>query len=134
MTDKKNHIADLLNVTPTIKENGVVVYQEAADSDIQVEEDINYVRSMMYDTIATTKDALDKILEIAKQSQHPRAFEVVAGLLNTMREANKDLLGLHKTKKEIRGSDRPDGPDTVNNNLFVGTTSELMDLIKNGNR
>jgi hypothetical protein len=133
--NKKDHIANILNITPRVRENGVVIYQEPKEGDTEAETDVNYVRSMMYDTIATTKDALDEILSIAKQSQHPRAFEVVANLLNTMRDANKDLLDLHKTKKELRQEDKPESPGTINQNLFVGSTKELLDMIrgKNGN-
>jgi len=131
---KKDKMADILNVTPLVKENNVVVY---ADSDAaavdrqQQDEDIAYVRSMMYDTIKTSHDALEEMLEIAKQSQHPRAFEVVAALLNTMREANKDLLDLHKKRKDLRKEEITiNNKETINNNLFVGTTQELLDMLK----
>lgn len=134
--DDKDKIANILNVTPTVSENGIVVYKEAVQGETEAETDINYVRSMMYDTIATTKEAIDEILDIAKQSQHPRAFEVVGGLLNTMREANKDLVNLHKTKRELRQEDKPDDTNIVNNNLFVGSTKDLLEMIKgkNGDR
>jgi hypothetical protein len=84
----------------------------------------------MYDTIKNTSDAVEEMLGIAKQSQHPRAFEVVATLLNTQREASKDLLDLHKKKKELKHEDK-DGPETINNNLFVGSTADLLKMIRN---
>jgi hypothetical protein len=126
----KDRIANILNITPTIKENNLVIHQETQNVSTELDNDIKYVRDMMYDTIKNTSDAIEEMLSIAKQSQHPRAFEVVANLLNTQREANKDLLELHKKKKELKHEDK-DGPDTVNNNLFVGSTADLLKMIRN---
>jgi hypothetical protein len=126
----KDRIANILNITPTIKENDLVIHQDTDNvGSEELNNDIKYVRDMMYDTIKNTSDAVEEMLEIAKQSQHPRAFEVVATLLNTQREASKDLLDLHKRKKELKHEDK-DGPDTINNNLFVGSTADLLKMIK----
>lgn len=132
--ENKNRIAEILNVTPTtIRENNLVIHQDADRvTDEELDNDLTYVRSMMYDTIKNTSDAVEEMLEIAKQSQHPRAFEVVATLLNTQREASKDLLDLHKKKKDLKHEDKA-GPDTVNNNLFVGSTADLLAMIKGKN-
>ncbi len=129
---KKDNIADILGVSPisTIRENNVVIYEEPTENDKEVDRDIAYARTMMYDTIKLAHDAVEEMVDIAKQSQHPRAFEVVATLLNTMREANKDLIDLHKKKKEIKKDEAGKGPDVVNNNLFVGSTSEMLKMIK----
>jgi hypothetical protein len=129
---KKDSIADILGVTPisTIRENNVVIYEEPTENDKEVDRDIAYARTMMYDTIKLAHDAVEEMVDIAKQSQHPRAFEVVATLLNTMREANKDLIDLHKKKKEIKKDEAGKGPDVVNNNLFVGSTAEMLKMIK----
>ena len=72
------------------------------------------------------------MLEVAQMSQHPRSFEVVAELIKTMAETNKDLLELSKRKKDLDESDAK-SPQTINNNLFVGSTSELTKLIKQQN-
>jgi len=127
----KDRIANILNITPTIRENDLVIHQdtERVGSE-ELDTDIKYVRDMMYDTIKNTSDAVEEMLGIAKQSQHPRAFEVVATLLNTQREASKDLLDLHKKKKELKHEDK-DGPETINNNLFVGSTADLLKMIRN---
>jgi len=127
----KDRIANILNITPTIRENNLVIHQntDSVGSE-ELDNDIKYVRDMMYDTIKNTSDAVEEMLSIAKQSQHPRAFEVVATLLNTQREASKDLLDLHKKKKELKHEDK-DGPETINNNLFVGSTSDLLKMIRN---
>ena len=127
----KDRIANILNITPTIRENDVVIHQDTDNvGSEELDTDIKYVRDMMYDTIKNTSDAVEEMLGIAKQSQHPRAFEVVATLLNTQREASKDLLDLHKKKKELKHEDK-DGPETINNNLFVGSTADLLKMIRN---
>ena len=127
----KDRIANILNITPTIRENDLVIHQDTGViGSEELDTDIKYVRDMMYDTIKNTSDAVEEMLGIAKQGQHPRAFEVVATLLNTQREASKDLLDLHKKKKELKHEDK-DGPETINNNLFVGSTADLLKMIRN---
>jgi hypothetical protein len=93
--------------------------------------DYEYARQNMYDIIEKGSSALEDIVDIAKQSESPRAFEVVTNLIKTLADANKDLMELAKKNKELIKSDQPDdGPKTVNNNLFVGSSSELLKMIK----
>ena len=66
-------------------------------------------------------------LEIAKQSEHPRAFEVVGQMIDKLTTTNKELLNLHKTKKDISTEK---GPTNVTNALFVGSTTELQKMLK----
>ena len=73
-------------------------------------------------------DALDELLAVAKESENPRAFEVVTQLLSGLTNTTKELLQLQKTKKEIE-KDVKD-PHTVNNSLFIGSTKELQDLLQ----
>jgi len=71
------------------------------------------------------------LTQIAESSQHPRAYEVLATLMNTMLHANKDLMTLQEKKSNITGIERsPSAGKTINNNLFVGSTSELQKVLK----
>ena len=70
--------------------------------------------------------------DVANQSQHPRAFEVVGQLVKTLSDTNKDLLELQKKVKVIK-KDIPDQPQNVTNALFVGNTSELQKMINKRN-
>ena len=72
-------------------------------------------------------DALEELLAVAKESENPRAFEVVTQLLSGLTNTTKELLQLQKTKKEIE-KDVKD-PSTVNNSLFIGSTAELQELL-----
>lgn len=93
--------------------------------------DYEYARQNMYDIIEKGSSALEDIVDIARQSESPRAFEVVTNLIKTLADANKDLMELAKKNKELVKEDPTnEGPKTVNNNLFVGSSAELLKMIK----
>ena len=113
----KKEISKVEHVTPLV--NG---YDE--DTDFQ------YARENLYNLIERGQDGLDELLEIAKQSEHPRAFEVVGQMIDKLTTTNKELLNLHKTKKDIKAEK---GPTNVTNALFVGSTAELQKMLKDKN-
>ena len=101
-----------------------IIPQNGKDDDI----DYNYARENYYNLIERNQDAVEEMLEIAKQSEHPRAFEVVGQLIKSGLDANKELMALHKTKKELSIEK---GPSQVTNQaVFVGSTAELQKLLK----
>ena len=93
------------------------------------ETDFQYARENLYNLIERGQDGLEELLEIAKQSQHPRAFEVVGQMIDKLANTNKELLNLHKTKKDIQ-AEKTSGPTNVTNALFVGSTSDLSKILK----
>ena len=93
--------------------------------------DFQYARENLYNLIERGQDGLEEMLEIAKSSEHPRAMEVFGQLIGKLTETNKELLNLHKAKKDI--SQDTSGPKNVSNNLFVGSTAELQKFLKKGN-
>lgn len=105
-----------------------VTHRPSLDNGKEIETDTKYVRQNMYDLIEKGHSAIDELLAVADQSQHPRAYEVLANMLKTMGDMNKDLLDMHEKKQKLTG-EKPDKPDTVNNNLYVGSTSELLALL-----
>ena len=102
-----------------------IIPKSGKDDDI----DYNYARENYYNLIERNQDAIEEMLEIAKQSEHPRAFEVVGQLIKSGLDANKELMGLHKTKKEL-SIERGSHTTTVNNAVFVGSTADLQKLLK----
>lgn len=123
-------IADTLGLTPvTSISMGMPVVSSFEDT--QVTDDFEYARGNMIAAIEKGQEALNGVLEVAGMSQHPRAYEVAATLVKTLADANKDLLELQKRKKDLTGVGP--NPTTVNNNLFVGSTAELQQLIKKQN-
>ena len=91
------------------------------------EDDFKYSRENLYHIIERGQDALDGILQVAKETDHPRAYEVAGQLLKTNAENTEKLVNLQTTKKKVRESS---GPKNVTNALFVGSTAELQKLIK----
>ena len=94
------------------------------------ETDFQYARENLYNLIERGQDGLEEMLEIAKSSEHPRAMEVFGQLLGKLTDTNRELLNLHKTKKDIL--QETSGPKNVSNNLFVGSTAELQKFLKTG--
>jgi hypothetical protein len=93
--------------------------------------DADYVRSNYYGLIEKGNEALDGILEVAKQSQHPRAYEVAANMIKNMSDVTEKLMILQKQKQELSGKD----PVTTTNiqvdqAVFVGSTADLLKKIK----
>jgi hypothetical protein len=94
----------------------------------KAESDYDYARQNLYGIIERGQEALDDMIEFAKQAQHPRAFEVVGGLISNLVDANEKLLDLNKKIKDLRKDEEDKNPQTVNNNLFVGSTADLQKL------
>lgn len=96
-----------------------------------VEDDFQYARGNMIALIEKGQEALSGILDVANMGQQPRSYEVVATLMKSLADANKDLMELSKKKKDLVKADPASGPSTVNNNMFVGNAADLLKMIKN---
>jgi len=90
-------------------------------------DDFKYSRENLYHIIERGQDALDGILKVAQETDHPRAYEVAGQLLKTNADNAEKLVNLQTTKKKVKESS---GPKNVTNALFVGSTAELQKLIK----
>lgn len=95
----------------------------------ELENDLSYVRAKQYELIEIGHKGLVELAEISSQSQHPRAFEVLSGYMKTLSDLNKDLVDTALTKKAQKV---PTGQveTKVHNNLFVGSTAELAEMLK----
>ena len=91
------------------------------------DKDYDYARTNFYNIIETGTEALEQMLDVAKASEHPRAYEVVSTIMKTLVDANKDLVTMSEKKKP---KETVDGLPMTNNNLFVGSTAELQQLLK----
>jgi hypothetical protein len=109
-----------------------LVNREGRDYTGDIDTDYRYARENLYDLIENGSHALHELVEIAKASEHPRAFEVVASLMKTLTDANKDLLDIQTKVKKLKQEDgTAAGPNNVTNALFVGSTTELQNMLKN---
>ena len=96
----------------------------------KVDKDYVTVRKNLYELIEKGKSAVDGILQVADAGDAPRAYEVVSQLLKTVSDMNKDVLHVHKEMKSIKEDNlNLTQKNTTNNTIYVGSTSELQDLI-----
>ena len=135
----KNNLDDAFNITPTeveVDESDVVVGVDREKPDRltkdDIEKDYEYTRGNLYSIIEKGQEAINGILELAQDSEMPRAYEVAGQLIKSVSDATDKLMDLQKKVKDVNEDAPQKGPNTVNNALFVGSTAELAKLLKNG--
>lgn len=124
-----------LNTLPAVYED---IEQLPAVVDKQADDDVDQARLGLYDALVKSQTAVDDMLAIAQQSQHPKAYEVLNSVIKTMADISMGLADLQLKKQRLnKVSDNGSAAgDTVNNNLFVGSTAQLQQMLeelKNGN-
>ena len=97
--------------------------------DEDVDSDYKYSRENFYNLIERGQDAIDGILEIAKEGEHPRAYEVVGQLIKNVSEVTEKLADLQEKMKKLKEVPET-GPKNVTNALFIGSTKELQKMLK----
>ena len=127
----KNNVTDNLNDVFKVGTDLVDVEKEKTEVNVpeDVDNDYKYARENLYGVIEKGTEALDNLIDLAKASEHPRAFEVVSQLTKTLVDANKDLLEIQKKVKDLKKEDEKEQPQQVTNALFVGSTAELQKII-----
>ena len=96
----------------------------------QQEEDLQYARMMLKQAEAYNAEAIEGILHIARNSDQPRAYEVAGGLIKNLQDNAKDMLDVHERQKRITADDPKARNIKTQNNLFVGSTKDLLKAIK----
>ena len=97
-----------------------------------IDKDYEYTRGNLYSIIEKGQEAINGILELAQDSEMPRAYEVAGQLIKSVSDATDKLMDLQKKLKDVEEESKQKGPSTVNNALFVGSTADLQKLLKNG--
>ena len=134
---KMTNLDDAFNVDSTIvptKQNVGITPEQKPDRLTQsdVEKDYEYTRGNLYSIIEKGQEAINGILELAQESEMPRAYEVAGQLIKSVSDATDKLMDLQKKLKDVEEETKQKGPSTVNNALFVGSTAELQKLLKTG--
>lgn len=96
------------------------------------ETDIEYSRDKMKELIDQSSEAINQMMALASESEHPRAFEVLSNMIKDASQMSQDLVKLQKVRKDITQEKEKKG-DTTNNAVFVGSTAELQKFLKNNN-
>ena len=126
---KFDEIDEFLDVEPvdTSNNNKIEKVEKKEDSTL----DYEYSRGNLYSLIEKGQEALNGILEVAQGSDHPRAYEVAWQIIKSVGDTTDKLIDLQSKMKELNKEEK-DSPKTVNNALFVGSTSDLSKLLKKG--
>ena len=125
MKNLNEKLSEALQIEP------IPISTEVVEIKNTIEDDADFARQNLRDLIGKGNEAADHIIAVAKQSDHPRAFEVVSGLLKNLADMNKDLLEVQKRKQDLQ-------PKITNNTqnlnidkaVFVGSTAELLKQLK----
>ena len=134
MTKKFDKLNDTFNVEAEIaspKDFSLSKVEEINSSIQDVKKDYEYTRGNLYSLIEKGQEAINGILELAQESEMPRAYEVAGQLIKNVADATDKLMDLQKKLKDIEEDRGVKGPTNVTNALFVGSTAELAKLLKN---
>ena len=93
--------------------------------------DYKYSRDTYYELVEKGKQSLELMIEVARESEHPRAFEVLSGMIKNISDVNDRLMDLNKKKKDLDRKEEIKNIAKTTNNLFVGSTAELQKILKN---
>jgi len=133
MTKKFDSLNDAFNVEgeiiPVESKSEIEKIEAIASTVDDIKKDYNYTRGNLYSLIEKGQEAINGILELAQESEMPRAYEVAGQLIKNVADATDKLMDLQKKLKDIE-EEKEKGPTTVNNALFVGSTAELAKLLK----
>ena len=117
---------NLLDINSDIKQETKLVKVPARTENIET--DYKYAREHLYDLVVRGQDAIDGILELSKETEHPRAYEVAGQLIKTVSETAEKLIDIQKKLKDLEKEDS--SVKTQHNHLYVGSTSELQKFLK----
>ena len=137
MSDVDENLSDALNLPkPEPEPKQEVIHREVKSiktGRTEADRDYTEVRDNLKRIIEKSEEAIESILEVAVESQNPRAYEVVAQLITTSLEANNKLMHLHKQIKDIKKEEPGKTKTVTNNSIFVGNTAELQKMLRTAN-
>ena len=134
MTKKFDKLDDAFNVATEVVTEALPAKVEKQKPDRltkdDIEKDYEYTRGNLYSIIEKGQEAINGILELAQESDMPRAYEVAGQLVKSVSDATDKLMDLQKKLKDVEEESVQKGPSTVNNSLFVGSTADLAKMLK----
>lgn len=133
MTDKFDNLDEAFNLTGEIlpvEKKEVEQVKPKSSSPQDIRKDYEYTRGNLYSIIEKGQEAINGILELAQETEQPRAYEVAGQLIKSVSDATDKLMELQKKLKDVEEDAVQKGPTNVTNALFVGSTAELQKMIK----
>lgn len=124
-------LSEVFDVQPIGRNEVIIDAQPIVEKNERLEQDYETTRSNLHSILTQGQDALFHALEVAKNSEHPRAFEVVGGLMKHLSDINTQLLDLHRKKQQIESPrEEVKASNVTNNAIFVGSTNELSKMLE----
>ena len=132
MTTPFDGLNDAFGAEPTeLQKHVEKVKPELKKSDTQdVKQDYETTRAALHMLVMKGQEAVDGILDVARASDHPRAYEVAGQLIKHVADTADKLIDLQKKMKDLDAEDKKSGPSTVNNTMFIGSTADLQKMLK----
>ncbi len=132
MSEVDKNLAEILNTDyiPAVKEENksVTIHESDRSAD---NPDADYSRSNYYNLIERGNEALEGILEVAKESQHPRAYEVAANMIKNLSDVTEKLMILQRQQQELQPKQQAPTNIAIDKAVFIGSTADLLKQIKN---
>ena len=122
-----NTTSDIVDVEPVKKKPEVVKSKE-----VDIEKDYEYSRANLYSLIEKGQEAINGIMEVAGEGGSPRAYEVAGQLIKSVADTTDKLIDLQKKLKDVEDESKKTTNNVTNNAVFVGSTSELQKMLKQG--
>jgi len=118
--------------TEIVKETKSVKVKPVKNGEDDPQKDYEYSRAQLYNLVEKGQEAINGILDVCQDSQHPRAYEVAGQLIKSVADTTDKLIDLQKKMVDLE-QPTGTGPKTVNNSVFIGSTADLQKIIKQGN-
>jgi hypothetical protein len=130
-------LSKVFDIEPMASQEVIPVEVNVIETSDKIEDDYEIARNNLRELLTKGKEALETSLSVAKQSEHPRAFEVVGGLMKQLADINQQLMDIHQQKKKLEEPSKvqQSTKNTTNNNvIFTGSTAELSKMLSNMNK
>lgn len=128
MSNKKETLMKSLEKNLPI-ENKIKAVEKEFTSKKDINDDYKFSRDTYKDLISTGMNSLDALAEIARESEHPRAFEVLSKSIKDIGDVTDKLMSLQKNKQELAGKKEEEASKVTNNNMFIGSTTDLQRML-----
>ena len=124
------NLSDIFDVEPIKGEEKTILLPVTVEASDPINADADFARNNIRELVTQGNQAVDELMLIARDGQHPRAFEVLSGLMKNLADMNKDLLEIHKRKKDLVPKAESQNNLNIDKAVFVGSTAELVKMLK----
>jgi hypothetical protein len=124
------NLSDIFDVEPIREEEKTMLLPVTVEDSDPINSDADFARKNIRELVTQGNQAVDELMLIARDGQHPRAFEVLSGLMKNLADMNKDLLEIQKRKKDLVPKAEAQNNLNIDKAMFVGSTAELVKMLK----